>query len=188
MESDRSVESHQGCPVLGEHGSSLTSVSRTRLMLPPLLGLAGASFLVWLYLGIVTWAQGWTHAAELLSQDRAFVGAIAFGFGVQVSLYSYIRLVVHHGVRMAVPTAATGVGTGTSSVAMIACCLHHATDVLPVLGLSGAAVFLNDYRIPFMIGGLIVNAAGVAIMLRVVLKGRAHLKALVRRSSAEALQ
>ncbi len=156
--------------------------------MPPLLGLVGAGLLVWLYLGIVTWAQGWTHALELLSQDRVFVAAIAFGFGVQVGLYAYLRLVIHHGIRLAIPTAATGVGTGTSSAAMIACCLHHATDVLPVLGLSGAAVFLNDYRVLFMIGGLIVNAVGVVIMLRVVLQGRSHLNALTGKTAAEVHQ
>src|SRR3972149_5532526 len=62
--------------------------------------------------------------------------------------------------------AATAPGTGTSTVAMVACCAHHVTDVLPVLGLSGAAIFLNDYRIPLMTAGLAVNALGVAGMLR----------------------
>lgn len=146
--------------------------------MPFLIGLLGGGFLVLLYLGIVTWAQGWAHALELLFQDRAFVAAIAAGFGVQAGLYSYLRLVVHHGVRLAMPTAATGVGTGTSSVAMVACCLHHVTDVLPLIGLSGAAIFLTDYRVPLMVGGLAVNAIGIVIMLRVVLQGRAHLSDL----------
>ena len=156
-----------------------------RLVLPMVAGFAGAGLLVLLYLGIVTWAQGWAHALELLSQDRAFVAAIATGFGLQVGLYSYLRLVVHHGVRLAMPTAATGVGTGTSSVAMVTCCIHHVADVLPVLGLSGAAIFLNQYRIPFMVAGLVVNAVGVAIMLRVVFQGRAHLRTLRSRASLE---
>lgn len=153
-------------------------VNRLRRVLPFILGLAGAGSLVLLYLGIVAWAQGRVHALELLAQDRAFVAAIAAGFGIQVGLYSHLRLVVHHGVRLAMPTATTAAGTGTSSVAMVACCLHHVTDVLPVLGLSGAAIFLNQYRIPFMAAGLVVNAIGVAIMLRVTLQGRAHLRAL----------
>ena len=162
--------------------------SPARHVLPFLIGLLGGGFLVLLYLGIVTWAQGWSHALELLSQDRAFVAAIAVGFGLQVGLYGYLRLVVHHGVRLAMPTAATGVGTGTSSVAMLACCLHHVTDVLPLVGLSGAAIFLNDYRVPFMVGGLVVNGMGVAIMLRVVLQGRAHLRAVTVAARTEALQ
>lgn len=166
----------------------LAKSSLARHVLPFLTGLLGSGFLVLMYLGIVTWAQGRAHALELLSQDRAFVAAIAVGFGFQVGLYSYLRLVVHHGVRLAMPTAATGVGTGTSSVAMVACCLHHVTDVLPLVGLSGATIFLNDYRVPFMVGGLMVNGIGVAVMLRVVLQGRAHLKAVAVAARAKANQ
>lgn len=150
----------------------------TRRVLPFLIGLFGGGFLVLLYLGIVTWAQGWAHALDLLSQDRAFVAAIATGFGLQAGLYAHLRLVIHHKVRLAVPRATAGVGTGTSSVAMVACCLHHVTDVLPLIGLSGAAIFLNEYRVPFMAGGLVINGVGVVIMLRVILQGRAHLRGL----------
>lgn len=179
----------QACHVpTGELPLSPVKGNLARRVLPILIGLLGAGFLVLLYLGIVTWAQGWAHAVELLSQDRAFVGAIAAGFGLQAGFYSYLRLVVHHGVRLAMPTAATGVGTGTSSVAMVACCLHHVTDVLPLLGLSGAAIFLNDYRVPFMVGGLVVNGIGVAVMLRVVLQGRTHLRAVTVAATTEAQQ
>ncbi|MBI2872551.1 MAG: hypothetical protein HYY00_05085 [Chloroflexi bacterium] len=163
-----------------------TKVGPVRRLLPFAFGVAGAGLLVLLYLGLVTWAQGWRHALELLSQDRAFVAAIASGFGLQVGLYSHLRLVVHHGVRLAVPTAATGVGTGTSSVAMVACCLHHVADVLPLVGLSGAAIFLSDYRVPFMATGLVVNGIGVAIMLRVVVRGRLHMRAMAARATTEA--
>lgn len=149
-----------------------------RRFLPFVFGGIGAAILVILYFGIVTWAQGFVHATELLGQDWYFVTAIAGGFGVQLGLYSYLRLVVHHTVRLAASTAATGMGTGTSSVAMVACCLHHVADVLPVLGLSGAAVFLNDYRVPFMFVGLGVNLVGIVIMARVVRQGRAHLRML----------
>ncbi len=139
-----------------------------------------------LYLGIVTLAQDWQHALGLLAQDLVFVAAIAAGFGVQVGLYSYLRLVIHHGVRLAVPTAATGVGTGTSSLAMVACCLHHVADVLPLVGLSGAAIFLSTYRVPFMIAGLVVNGIGVAIMVRAVHQGRVHLRMLRAQAVTEA--
>ncbi|MBI4338255.1 MAG: hypothetical protein HY683_10560 [Chloroflexi bacterium] len=169
----------------GNAGLAFMRPSPVRRILPLILGLAGAGALVLLYLGTVTWAQGIDHALELLSQDRAFVAAIAAGFGIQIGLYSYLRLVVHHGVRLAVPTATTGMGTGASSMAMVACCLHHVADVLPVLGLSGAAIFLNQYRIPFMVAGLVVNAMGIAIMVRVVLGGRAHLRAMASHIATE---
>jgi hypothetical protein len=57
---------------------------------------------------------------------------------------------------------------GTSTAAMIACCAHHVTDVLPLLGLSGAAVFLAQYKVPFMVVGIVSNAAGIGVMLRLI--------------------
>ena len=138
-----------------------------RFAIPLLVGLAAAVMLVWLYLGLVTWAQDFTHARELAWDDRYLLAAIAFGFGVQAALYTHLRLAIHG--RLSRSSTATAVGgTGTSSVAMVACCAHHVADALPVLGFSGAAVFLNDYRLAFMTVGLGMNAIGVAFMLRLI--------------------
>ena len=138
-----------------------------RFTIPLLVGLAAAGMLVWLYLGLVTWAQDFAHARELVWGDRYLVGAIAFGFGLQAALYTHLRLAIHG--RLSRSSTATAVGgTGTSTAAMVACCAHHVADALPVLGFSGAAVFLNDYRLAFMAVGLGMNAIGVAFMLRLV--------------------
>jgi hypothetical protein len=137
--------------------------------IPVAAGAAGALLLVVLYLGLVTWAQDWTHARELLWGDRYFVGAIALGFGAQAGLYVHLRQVVRQR-RLAASTAVTAAGTGASSVAMVACCAHHLADALPLVGLSGLAVFLADYRIPIMALGIGTNAVGVAVMLRLVAK------------------
>jgi hypothetical protein len=59
---------------------------------------------------------------------------------------------------------------------MLACCAHHLTDVLPLLGVSAAAVFLNAYKTPLLWLGVLMNLAGVAYLLREVLRqpGRAR--------------
>lgn len=49
---------------------------------------------------------------------------------------------------------------------MIACCAHHLADVLPILGLSGLAVFLVEARAPLMLIGIATNLGGIGIMLR----------------------
>ena len=49
---------------------------------------------------------------------------------------------------------------------MVACCAHHIADLAPFIGATGTAAFLTDYRIPFMIVGIGVNAVGVAIAAR----------------------
>jgi hypothetical protein len=58
---------------------------------------------------------------------------------------------------------------------MVACCLHHVTDVLPVLGLSAAATFLTRYQRPFMLMGLGMNLVGVLVMLIILYRERKKL-------------
>ena len=140
-------------------------IFRIAWVLPAGAGALAGFLLAGLYLGLVSWAQGFSHTQDLLWDDRYFVAAIAGGFAVQVGLFVYVRRLLSRRARGGAAVA-TATGTGTSTVAMVACCAHHVTDALPVLGLSGAAIFLNDYRIPLMTAGLAVNALGVAVMLR----------------------
>jgi len=141
---------------------------RTAWLVPAGVGVLAGVLLVGLYLGLVSGAQGFGHARELLWSDRYFVAAIAGGFGLQVGLFVYVRRIISHRAQGSA-AAATAAGTGTSTVAMVACCAHHVTEALPVLGLSGAAIFLNDYREWLMAAGLAVNALGVAFMLRLAI-------------------
>ena len=93
-----------------------------------------------------------------------FVGLIGVGFGTQIGLLTYMRLLQRAVARESVAIA--GAGTATSSVAMVACCAHHLVDVLPIVGISGLALFLVDFRTPLMLFGLATNALGIAVLLR----------------------
>lgn len=156
----------------------------TRFAVPLAVGLVAAGALVWLYLALITWAQDFTHARELAWDDRYLLMAIAFGFGLQAALYTHLRLAIHG--RLGRSTTATAVGgTGTSSVAMVACCAHHAAEALPMLGLSGVAVFLQDYRLAFMAVGLGMNTIGVAFMLRLVFSEGRRLRLAIAGAAPE---
>ena len=144
-----------------------------RFTLPLLAGVAGALFLTGLYFGIVSWAETPQHATELFWQDRWIVFPIIIGFGVQVALYVVLKK------RLFVPVATTahsghlmGAGGTTSTAAMVACCAHHVSDVLPILGLTAAATFLADYRTAFMLLGLGMNLLGIAVMLVILVRER----------------
>ena len=141
-----------------------------KVLFPAGAGLLAALGLVGLYFAVVALLQDRAHALSLLWQDRYFVAAIASGFGTQMGLYTYLRQ-----LRRARGPAQVlaGTGTGTSSLAMVACCLHHASDVLPLIGLSGAAIFLSRFRIPFMALGLAMNLAGIAVSVRILRRARA---------------
>ncbi len=127
---------------------------------PILFGGLASLGLLTLYLAVIGIAQDWAHAFQQFETDRAFVLAIALAFGTQVGLFAYVR--AEHARAMAGGMAAS---TGTSTAAMLACCAHHLVDVLPVLGLSGAALFLDVYRPQLLWLGLGMNALGIAYLL-----------------------
>ncbi|NOZ26655.1 MAG: hypothetical protein GXP39_01200 [Chloroflexi bacterium] len=143
-----------------------------RLRWPVIAGVLGALGLAALYLGIVTLAESWEHARDLFREDAPFVVPIILGFGIQVGLFTYLKLGLHlpDGTRAA--GALTGTAGGTSTLAMVACCAHHVTDVLPLVGLSAAAVFLAEYKIWFMAAGLATNLIGILVMLRLLRRDR----------------
>ena len=137
-----------------------------KFLFPAGAGLLAALGLVGLYFAVVALLQDRSHALDLLWQDRYFVAAIASGFGTQMGLYTYLRRLRR--ASGAAPHVMAGAGTGTSSLAMVACCLHHVSDVLPLIGLSGAAIFLSRFRIPFMALGLAMNLAGIVVSVRIL--------------------
>jgi hypothetical protein len=153
-----------------------------RVALSIALGELGATGLVGLYLGIVTVAQGPEHALELLWGDRVFVGLIGAGFGTQIGLFTYVRLLQRALARESVVIA--GAGTATSSAAMVACCAHHLADVLPIIGLGGLAVMLVDLRTPLILLALATNALGIGITVQQVRRIQAGYHVVVRHSPA----
>jgi hypothetical protein len=126
-------------------------------------GIVGAAALLLVYLGIITLAQGLDHAIEQMAADAVFVGLIALGFGTQIALFIELRAVDRHHRASAAVTAA---GTGTSAAAMLACCAHHLVDLLPLVGLSAAAVFLNAYKTPLFLVGIAMNVVGIVVIAR----------------------
>lgn len=147
-------------------------------------GLLGAAALLTMYLGIISLAQGVGHAFEQLALDAPFVGLIAVGFGTQVGLFTELRAVDRHHRASAAVTAA---GTGTSVAAMLACCAHHVVDLLPLLGLSAAAVFLNDYKTPLFLVGIGMNIVGIVVIARQLQRARRACAVIDRTSSRGAL-
>ncbi len=148
-------------------------VRQIRMLWPIGAGLAGAGLLTIVYFAIVSLAESPQHALALFWDDRFIVTPIIVGFGVQVALYTCLKM------RLFMPVATTGpsgplVGAGgaTSTLAMVACCAHHVADVLPILGLTVAATFLAQYRTAFMIVGLVTTLLGILVMLAILFRER----------------
>ena len=154
-----------------------------RYLVPMLAFLFGSTLIASVYLGILTRAQGWEYASSQLLRDRWYVIPILLGFGIQTALYSILRfrlfipITSMHGTGKMTPIKGVmGASGGTSATAMVACCIHHVTDVLPILGLSAAASFLTRYQRPFMLIGLAMNLIGIGIMLFVLYRERRKLQ------------
>ena len=144
-----------------------------RFLLPVVAGLAGALLLTGLYFAIVSLAESPAHAAQLFWEDRAIVLPIILGFGVQVALYTVLKKRLFVPVAQTGPSGAlTGASGGMSAAAMVACCAHHAADVLPLVGLTAAATLLAEYRIPFMLLGLGTTITGIVVMLVILWRER----------------
>jgi hypothetical protein len=128
-----------------------------------LVGALGTAAMITLYLTLISLAQGVEHALAQLVTDSAFVAPIALGFGVQMALFAELRHVAQlHRSSMAVTAGATG----TSGAAMLACCAHHLVEILPLVGLSAAAVLLNEYRVLLLTVGLTLNVIGIMVIAR----------------------
>ncbi|MFQ5401298.1 MAG: hypothetical protein ACE5E7_17080 [Anaerolineae bacterium] len=149
-------------------------MTKTKRILWPLgAGLTGSAFLTAVYFGLVSWVESPQHALELFWEDRWIVLPIILGFGVQAALYIILKKRLFAPVSHTGPSGAlTGASGGMSTAAMVACCAHHVTDVLPILGLTAAATFLAEYRIAFMLVGLGMTLAGIIVMLVILFKER----------------
>lgn len=153
-------------------------MSRIRAILT---GAGAGAGLVAFYLAIVALAQDPAHAVQQLEEDLWFIAPITAGFGTQIALYVHLRQL--HRASRGLAAFAAG-STGVSGTAMLACCAHHLADVLPVAGLSGAAVFLDQIKTPLALVGLAMNVAGVVYMGRHVQRMRRSLAPVVATAPA----
>ena len=148
-----------------------------RTLIPIAAFLLGAALIAGVYLGFFTAVEGWNYAVSQFVRDRFYVLPIILAFGIQAALYAILRRGLYPTVMGARPGAAMmGTSGGTSATAMVACCLHHVTNVLPILGLSAATAFLARYQRPFMLLGLAMNMAGILFMLLVLYRARQRLQ------------
>lgn len=128
------------------------------------LGVIGISSFYFLLLFLVT--KDIYHPINQLSQYQPWMGLLVVGFGVQMGLFWLMR----NGVRFNISersdaNLAAGTSSSVSGLAMVACCAHHATDILPILGLSATAIFLSQYQLQFLIIGVISNVFAIAWMM-----------------------
>lgn len=150
--------------------TDVTEGSRTIKLKASAAGLVGAAAMFVVFLAITAWAESAATAWVQFERLWPWIVGLTAGFGIQIALHVHIREQLRR--RRAEATAGVAASGGVSTLAMLACCTHRLTDVLPFLGISAAAVFLVQYQTPFLVLGVFSNLMGILFMLRIMQKHR----------------
>jgi Cu+-exporting ATPase len=153
----------------GEMACTVPSRIVVKLRWPVICGAFASIAMLAMYFGVLSLVSGWGFAASQFRSFWYYVLPLAFGFGVQVGLYLYLRkLALHpHHAGSVVATAGT-----TSTAAMISCCAHYLANILPAIGAAGIVTAIAQYQVELFWLGLILNTGGVAYIAFQILQAR----------------
>ncbi|MBI2329955.1 hypothetical protein HYU94_01030 [Candidatus Daviesbacteria bacterium] len=129
-------------------------------------GILAALLLLSVYFLILTLVSGWDFAWGQFTQYWYYIVSLSLGFGIQFGLYSYLKSIIKQAATGKV-LATTGT---TSGVAMISCCAHYLTNILPILGVTGIITIISQYQIQLFWFGLIFNLLGIIYIGKKVVK------------------
>ncbi len=134
-------------------------------LLPTASGIASGAILLGFYIATMTAFNGWQAAAVQFQTIWWLLVPLSAAFGTQVGLF--VRLKQSLRAKNASTIATGGASAG---VGMLACCVHHATDVLPILGMSALSVFLIRYQQPILLLSLGINLFGIWHLQKILKK------------------
>lgn len=126
-----------------------------------LKGFLGTTLLLIFYFAVVTLISGWDFTQNQFLRFWYFILALAFGFGIQVGFYTYLKNLIRDKNQSAKFLAASGT---TSGAAMISCCSHYLANILPIIGITGFITIVTQYQVQLFWAGLIFNFGGILYM------------------------
>lgn len=129
---------------------------------PTSYGVLGTMGIMGVYFGLLSSLNSVAYAVSRFIDMWYWFLLLSIGFGLQVGLFVYVKR-AHNANKLS--SASIAINGGVSTGAMLACCLHHLVDFLPLLGLSATAIFLTKYQIAFIMFGVLSNAIGILMML-----------------------
>ncbi len=130
-------------------------------------GLIASLAMVMLYFAAVGLISDWPFAKSQFGLYWYFIISLAVGFGIQIGLYTHLKQLVANGQGSGKVLGVTG---ATSTAAMISCCAHYLTNILPILGTIGLVTFVAQYQTQFFWVGLGFNIAGILFMIHKIEK------------------
>ena len=109
---------------------------------------------------------------QIFLTNGIFIYLIPLAVSIQMGLFRYHRNITTGNIGGSEKMGMAG--SATSSLTMVACCLHHVSDLLPAIGfILAASSFLIQYKDAIIIIGLMANMIGSAYIARAILKDKA---------------
>ncbi len=139
---------------------------------PYVFGISAGILVILFNISIASLAEGSLDKGyQVFLTNGIFVYLIPIAVGIQMGLFRYHRNITTGNIAGSEKMGMAG--SATSSVTMVACCLHHVSDLLPAVGfILAASSFLIQYKDAIITIGLLANMAGSAYIARAILKDR----------------
>ncbi len=140
---------------------------------PYIFGITAGILVILFNFSIASLAEGsFEKGYQVFLTNGIFVYLIPIAVGIQMGLFRYHRNITDG--KIAGSEKMGMAGSATSSLTMVACCLHHVSDLLPTVGfILAASSFLIQYKDAIITTGLLANMAGSAYIARAILKDKA---------------
>ena len=129
-------------------------------------GVATVIAMAALYVGVLLVASGAGHLRTQWTTYWWLLVPLWLLGGIQVSLISSTPR--RHGRRSRHGRRVRGaaMSTGSTAAGMLACCAHHAAELLPVVGVAGLASALVAWQVRILIAAVLISAFTTANALR----------------------
>ncbi len=137
---------------------------------PILLGLFGFIFMIAFYFGVISLFESFDYAIRKFKTSGVLIVLLSLGFAYQIFLHVYMNQVLKRKSNKIV-TATSGVASGT---AMVFCCLHHVTDLIPIAGISLFGVLSPSFESVWMTVGLSINVIAIHFLFSHMKKHQAY--------------
>jgi len=112
------------------------------------------------YFLVTTWVSDLSFSKVQFIKFWYYIVSLAAGFGIQIGLYSYLKLGAKNLSSGVVATTGT-----TSTAAMISCCTHYLVNILPFLGTVGVLTVVAQYQIELFWVGIFFNLLGITYLI-----------------------
>lgn len=133
-------------------------------------GVIAATILLTFYFFVLTLVTTFTYAFIQFFTYWYLMIPLVVVFGLQVSLYAYLRSFP----KINVSTTSVAASGSVSGLGMVACCLHLLAPLIPLIGFSGAMIFFSQYSVAFLVIGLFSGLFGTFFMLGIARKTGLH--------------